>query len=304
VIKFKTTAFPAGTVTPITLSVLPTVVAAGVYLQGDGRVAIECATTLTAGSALTINADNVIVTGMELRGCPDHGVQITGDQVVFGLDGFGVPPNKVHDNQKLGVLVTGLSTTTSEVLVTGNDIWDNCLATTASCAGVGVRKGSGAGSGPVGVAILNNRIDGHGSGGHGVGVFAGADHQVSGNEIGLIAGNSGNGITVAANTGVTAQVDSIDHNVVVNNTLSGILLGARSSNTRVEANLVGTDGTTDLGNARAGIEVFASDDHSLADNVVSGNNQHGIWVNGTVTPDHSPGRLEGAQRIEMGRRGC
>jgi parallel beta-helix repeat protein len=286
VIKFKTTAFPAGTVTPITLSVLPTVVAAGVYLQGDGRVAIECATTLTAGSALTINADNVIVTGMELRGCPDHGVQITGDQVVFGLDGFGVPPNKVHDNQKLGVLVTGLSTTTSEVLVTGNDIWDNCLATTASCAGVGVRKGSGAGSGPVGVAILNNRIDGHGSGGHGVGVFAGADHQVSGNEIGLVAGNSGNGITVAANTGVTAQVDSIDHNVVVNNTLSGILLGARSSNTRVEANLVGTDGTTDLGNARAGIEVFASDDHSLADNVVSGNNQHVIWVNGTVTTNN------------------
>jgi hypothetical protein len=24
----------------------------------------------------------------------------------------------------------------------------------------------------------------------------------------------------------------------------------------------------------------------------------------TLTPDHSPGRLEGAQRIEMGRRGC
>jgi hypothetical protein len=27
-------------------------------------------------------------------------------------------------------------------------------------------------------------------------------------------------------------------------------------------------------------------------------------ISGSIIPDHSPGRLEGAQRIEMGRRGC
>ncbi len=290
-IRFSTTTFPAGATTPILVgsggSALPTLVDDGVLVDGEGRVALEAVSTLTSGNGLTIDADDVAVWGLEIRGFPGHGIQVTGHGGFVGNPSLAFDPNRIHDNDQLGILVTGLSTTTADVTVWGNELWHNCLNTTVSCAGIGIKKGTAPGAGPTNILVTVNQVDDTRSGGHGVGVFAGSDHHINSNELGLAAGNTGSGIAVVAPSGGSAQVDEIDGNLVVNNTQSGILLGLNSANCGVGSNLVGTDGTADLGNGGAGIAVFASDYHWIHDNVVSGNTLQGIAINGT-TPGGSP----------------
>ena len=277
-VTFSTTTFPPGVVTPITLTTpLPVVTKASVILDGDLRVRVQCAAAMTTGSALVAGGVGMTVRELILADCPDQGLVVQAADIL-------VADNELRGNDKFGILVTGLSAVTYDVEVTGNLARDNCNATTASCAGIAVRRGTGVGGGPLRVEVRDNTVDGTRSSGHGIALLGGADLTVEQNIVGQQAGNAGHGILCAAQSGLTAQ-GTIAGNRVVNNTLAGIQLGARCNPSTVFGNWVGTDGWLDLGNGGAGIEVFASDGHDLDLNLVSGNGTGGILVSGALNGD-------------------
>lgn len=276
-IVFSTSTFPPGMLTPIVVgpTALPTLDTDDVTIEGDGRVQVSCGPAMSTGDGLVIHADDVVVRGLALQGCPGSGVVITGifveldDDVITGHDAFGV-------------LVDGTALNTLVPWIHDSDIGDNCASTVSTCAGIGVRRTSSAsGQGPYGTSIHANRVWGSGSGGHGIGVVGGQATVVMDNEVG---DNDGYGIALARIGTAPVGLSQISSNVVGRNGQAGILLGVGIDPAEVTDNLVGIDAaSSDQGNLGVGIEVFASDDHLLLDNVVSGNDAGGILVHGALS---------------------
>ncbi|HYK03818.1 MAG TPA: Calx-beta domain-containing protein [Thermoanaerobaculia bacterium] len=114
--------------------------------------------------------------------------------------------------------------------------------------------------------------------GEGIFLFEVDDSIVSGNIVGLnaagtdILGNGFEGILLLDTSGVT-----VASNVVSGNSFAGIVDAAGVDNV-IGGNRVGTsaDGQTGLGNLGTGIEVAASTGTLISNNLVSGNDGHGI----------------------------
>ncbi len=95
-------------------------------------------------------------------------------------------------------------------------------------------------------------------------------------------GNSWEGIVIANG----ADATNINSNTIVCNGNSGIYLmgnvGGQISNTTIQTNMIGTDGTNDMGNGLSGIADQLASGTTIYNNVISGNGNDGIWLNGST----------------------
>ncbi len=96
--------------------------------------------------------------------------------------------------------------------------------------------------------------------------------------------NDWDGILIAGG----ADNTDINSNTIVCNGLNGVYLwyssGTQISGTVIQTNKIGTDGTNAMGNGAAGIHDWAATGTQIFNNVVSGNGNHGIWLEGS---DHA-----------------
>ena len=169
-------------------------------------------------------------------------------------------------------------------------------------------------AGSTGSTIKGLAISGFGQWGIVINAAAGSQ-TLQANMIGLRA----NGTTAAANTIGGIQVNSSSNliggttsaqrNVISGNAGSGIGVGG-SSNT-ITGNYIGTDhtGLLDKGNGSAGINVFSGSANAIGDgtaagrNVISGNDDKGININGTGSGTLVKGNYVGVDSTGSGALG-
>jgi CSLREA domain-containing protein len=96
-------------------------------------------------------------------------------------------------------------------------------------------------------------------------------------------GNGGEGVEIANG----ASTNFIAENTIICNVNSGVWLdgetGGTISETEIEENKIGTNGTLDLGNGLAGIADFNTHNTLINFNVISGNGNDGIWIKGSIS---------------------
>lgn len=150
-----------------------------------------------------------------------------------------------------------------------------------------------------------------GNSGNGVFIqFAGSentviDNLISGNELNGVRVQATNSVMVAGNTvgtnvsgddsigngenGILVEDSSftqVVENLVSGNALNGVLIldhpPAENSHTSVLDNLIGTNrsGSGSIANGMNGVEIDQSDNNSVSGNLISGNQQNGIYVHG------------------------
>ncbi|MGH3144658.1 MAG: hypothetical protein ACRDTR_02545 [Rubrobacter sp.] len=109
---------------------------------------------------------------------------------------------------------------------------------------------------------------------------------------GLNAGSGADGLVIEA-------ADSTIRGLVIRRFEdTGVQISGGATGNRIEGNYIGTnaEGTDDLGNAELGIDVINADDNTIggttagARNVISGNDQSGVLING---PEATDNRIEG-----------
>lgn len=115
-----------------------------------------------------------------------------------------------------------------------------------------------------------------------------ASAQLEGNLIGTnAAGTSDLGNTTAGVHIDDADSVRIRDNVISGNDSHGISIAGGAKNAVIERNRIGTskDGTSDLGNTLTGIHISQGVNTTIAKNVISGNDSHGIELTGGNTYD-------------------
>jgi parallel beta-helix repeat protein len=131
-------------------------------------------------------------------------------------------------------------------------------------------------------------------GGAGIKIIAGAStNTISDNYIGLnIYGFSalGNGTGVEISGG--ASYNDIDDNLISGNALDGVMVSGSSTDfNRIRGNLIGLDtfGAAAIPNGRHGVFITNGPEHTSVGgdtvyrNVISGNQQHGVYIDGSGT---------------------
>ncbi|MES2992095.1 MAG: DUF4347 domain-containing protein [Pseudomonadota bacterium] len=172
----------------------------------------------------------------------------------------------------------------------------------------GTAAGAGEGNGGSGIYIggANNLVGGSSaadrnviSGNEGVGVrvdgAAATGNQIAGNFIGLTAagtavlGNGDDGVQLFGGAaGNTVGGASADWRNVISGNADAIQIGhttGGSSGNVVRHNYLGTDvtGQIDLGNGSDGVDLwYSSADNQILDNLVSGNDGHGLYIGNAV----------------------
>jgi CSLREA domain-containing protein len=204
-----------------------------------------------------------------------------GDGVrLFGADNIG---NKVKGNL-IGVDATGtfaLGNADDGVTVEGDVFNTDAMSNVIGGPVVGAR----------------NLISGNG--GDGIVLIAAIGNTILGNYIGTnvagtgLLGNSGNGVSVddSSTNNLIGGNTAAARNVISGNK-NGIVIGAGSSDNRVQGNRIGTDrtGTVDLGNANAGVVIegvatgnIVGGKTAAVRNLISGNDGHGVLLEGADT---------------------
>jgi parallel beta-helix repeat protein len=134
--------------------------------------------------------------------------------------------------------------------------------------------------------ILNNIISNNT--GSGIQITNSDNNRIRNNSIGLSqfapnVGNEMNGVLITgSSTGNVIGGESSYKNVISQNAENGIKIDGASAN-EISYNYIGTGGAgaIDLGNLANGVLVTGgADDVVIKNNLISGNNQHGIYVNG------------------------
>lgn len=126
----------------------------------------------------------------------------------------------------------------------------------------------------------------------------GTGNRVEGNFVGTNAsgtadrGNGTGGVFIAGDSNTVGGTDPAQRNLLSGNGLDGVTVSGSSA--EVLGNLIGTtaDGTGDLGNDFTGVEVVESDNtiggtDPGAGNVISGNADAGVLINGPGTTGNS-----------------
>jgi CSLREA domain-containing protein len=278
--------------------------------------------------------------GVQTFGSTASGNQVQGNYIGISADGsFSVPNgmtgveieggsgntvggaaagarNVISDNGGIGVVVSA-----SMTWVLGNYIGTDVNGTAAR------------GNARDGVLITfpNNTIGGtipgarniiSANGESGVILFshAATGNQVQGNFIGtdvtgtIDLGNVTNGVQISGASGNTiGGTVSGARNVISGNNFSGVAILSGSTGNQVQGNLIGTDvtGTADLGNTFEGVFIGSGASNNTiggtaagAGNVISGNNQDGVEINGdTSTGNVVQGNLIGTDVTGMANLG-
>lgn len=296
-IRFDPIAFPAAgaaIVVDPAAGALPPLSSPFVSVRGQGRVRLD-GTQLPNGvpaDGLTISAQAVQVSGLEIHGFPGAGILVdAGFDAEIGRPGSG---NVIWGNDGPGVQIGSPTGPIPGTIVGHNDIGvqgGNCVKppSFALCAGVVLENSADL------TVIRSNRISGTLSGGDGVLIQA-SRTLLSNNRIGTNATgfapvpNTGNGVLVLGVPGLPVSQVRIYQNLISGNVGNGVLLSVGGDGVELVGNLVGVarDGATALPNQKNGIRVFGSSDHVLGGmgaarrNVVSGNVQAGISIEATV----------------------
>ena len=218
--------------------------------------------------------------GIVLEGSNNNeiGVDNSAPNYIFGNNGGGI----VIDNNSSGNKISG---NRIGVTATGNFDLGNLND------GIVVTNGSNRNTIGGDTAEKGNIIGGHVSLDNSTGVLfnstAGVNNRVLFNHIGTVG--DGDGIFIAPNQfGVVVRSSSqiigrvATPNVIGGNMRSGIFVDGRTANVKetiIEGNLIGTDGTHNLGNERNGIATEGDVTYSKIDrNVISGNSENGILI--------------------------
>jgi titin len=274
---------------------------------------------ISGNGASGIYLTGVSTTGNLIQG-NRIGTDISGSNIVSNVAGDGItlisaPGNLISSNLISGNGLAGVSI--SGASATGNALFGNNIGTDATgqtnlgnhLAGVTI---SGAGGQQIGGPNVGNANVISGNVLDGIALTGGtATNLIQGNLIGLAAGgtsalrNGQNGISISGGTsniigGVTAGA----RNFISGNTVNGIsiLLLSDSGNT-VLGNDLGTDvtGTKAIANALAGVRIQGCSNTvggvvTGAGNVISGNGQQGVYLqgtNGSVTGNLIQGNIIG-----------
>lgn len=254
--------------------------------QSDGIDIISGGTNVIAGNFIGTDTS-----GLLARGNGFEGVFVSSS--VGNIIGGTSPTNRnlLSGNADAGVYIFNSSSNT----VLGNYI------------GTAVAGTAKLGNTNNGVAIYNstgNTIGGtnssarniiSGNGGSGVYLYGGGsfNNAVQGNYIGTSVagnaaiGNTGDGVTLTTSLlNLIGGAVSGAGNLISGNNEAGVSLGSNASGNVVQGNLIGTDisGANALPNALAGVTIFSSGQNLIGGilsgtgNVISGNNQDGVFV--------------------------
>ncbi|HEX8220430.1 MAG TPA: S-layer homology domain-containing protein [Chloroflexia bacterium] len=243
-----------------------------------------------------------------------YGVQIIASGNFIGGTAPGAG-NVISGNNLDGVAIFEDAVSSNSNVVAGNYIGTNAAGTAAVGNGQRGVLVDGLGFGATGNTIggtnagARNVISGNGGPGVQFARVPGGG-QVSGNYIGTNAAGTGaipngeGGLLINDSAAVVVGgTASGSGNVISGNTGNGLsLLGQADGNT-IQGNYIGTGaaGTTDVGNTENGIYIApVHPDHNLiggtasgARNVISGNNQNGILIDGDVVAANIYTRIEG-----------
>jgi parallel beta-helix repeat protein len=108
-----------------------------------------------------------------------------------------------------------------------------------------------------------------------------------------------------------ADNTNVNSSHVVCNYNNGILIdgstGGGISDTNIQSNLIGTDGTHDMGNGSSGIFDLLATGTQIYNNIISGNSGSGIWLSGStnavVTANRIGTNAAGSAALENGQDG-
>ncbi len=195
--------------------------------------------------------------GIDIEGEESHDNQVEGNLIGIGADGSLAVPNTFG-----GILINGASFNT--------------------IGGPTATPGTAPGN-----VISGNRSDGRTA--HGISIVtAGFGHNsILGNLIGtdrtgsLPRGNGGAGVHIElADSNDVGGPDPQDANVIADNDSGGVVL--KSNGNSVVGNFIGTDidGNAPLGNKHWGIRVHHKSNNMIRNNLVSGNDEGGILIEG------------------------
>ena len=265
----------------------------GIFLNGAGAVS-----NLVTGNFIGTDAAGKLALGNH-----NSGVTITANGNIIG------PSNVISGNPSDGIFLTGGA---SGNLVQGNLIGLSVASTNALPNGTNGININGASSNIIGgtVAAARNVISGNAL--NGVYLTGGASgNLVQGNLIGLsVAGtnalpNGYNGVSLnGASSNTIGGTVAAARNVISGNTLNGVLiLMVTDTLNTICGNYIGTDVTCKkaVPNTLAGVRILGCSNvvgglTAGSGNVISGNGQQGIFLNGTngnVTGNVIQGNLIG-----------
>jgi CSLREA domain-containing protein len=273
------------------------------------------------GIELSSNGGNVIqgnYIGTDTNGTADlgnsaHGVNINGvPNNTIGGTAAGAG-NVISGNNGRGVYIIATG-------ATGNVVQGNYIGTDKN----GTADLGNSGDGVLIISAASNTIGGTAAGAGNVisgndwqGVFisgSGATgNVVQGNYIGTDKngtadlGNYADGVRIDAGPGNTIGGTAAGAgNVISGNGSHGVhISGSSATGNQVQGNLIGTDknGTADLGNLAAGVDIDAAPANTIggtteeAGNVISGNDWHGVYIAGSgATGNQVQGNLIGTDK--------
>ncbi len=269
------------------------------------------------GTKIVSNYIGTDVTGTVDLGNGNDGVHVR-DSANTTIGGtIGSEGNLLSGNQDDGIGINNSTGTIIQGNLIGTD-FTGTLALGNTDEGITIRNGSTGtivgGSSPQDRNIISGNLD------SGVRV---ADATVSndtilGNYIGtdingnLDLGNAGNGVLVelGASDLTIGGTGTDDGNVISGNELDGVLI-LDSNQVTIEGNRIGTNaaGTADVGNTRDGIRIDNSSNIQIggttggADNLISGNDNHGIHLLGGSSSNTIEGNFIGTNESGTGALG-
>ena len=245
------------------------------------------------------------------------GIQIQGNLIGVSLSGSAAIGNGSHGvhvadgpGNLIGGAVSGArnlisGNTLSGVLITGPNASNNQVS--GNLIGTDITGTADLGNGQVGVLLLNapgnivggttsterNIISGNNQVGVNISSAGAAGNQVLGNYIGtdingtVAVPNTFRGVSINSPNNIIGGTSAAARNVISGNAQDGIIItGIAATGNLIQGNYIGIDatGSADLGNSLNGIIILGSSNNSVggasegARNVISGNNQQGIFV--------------------------
>jgi hypothetical protein len=263
---------------------------------------------LTLGATNNTVQGNLIGTNLTGTGSlhNDEGVVIDGGATSNTIGGTGPAPiNIISGNSYEGVLIEGAGTDGNSVL--GNYIGTDITGTLAVPNSDGVNLRDGPQDNVIGEAGSGNTISGNDGQGIVITGFAlpVTDNTVSANLIGvdqtgasaLANGMAGVDLKDGAQNNTIGGDSAGDGNVISGNSHEGIVVGGGdSSGNIITGNLLGTDtsGTTAIPNSRDGLRIDSGAHHNTVGgdtaqerNLISGNTENGIRLNGSSTTQNT-----------------